>query len=307
MAVMFRGIGLALLLGLFATGSAFAAEPCAGLSPEKRALAERIMGAVYPHDCCDATLASCLKTSPSRLVARLQAEVCRRVAEKESQEEIARALEKRGASMVSLGAPAQMDLSRVAWAGEASPTSKAVQVVVYSCARCPFCSKSVPALYEAVTSGPLKGKARLAVRLYPVRSHPMSAEGALALEAARGLGVFWPYVLKFYGAYDDFALERLPTWAQEVGMDPGVFSARSAAPETRKALVAQKKEGLRLGVKATPTYFISGRPYSADLATPFLIDAIEEEHERLNGTLCSPRGPDTGSAPPARPAAIPAG
>jgi hypothetical protein len=41
-------------------------------------------------------------------------------------------------------------------------------------------------------------------------------------------------------------------------------------------------------VKATPTYFISGRTYSADLATEHLVDAIEEEFERLNGSLCAP-------------------
>jgi protein-disulfide isomerase len=294
---------LLFLLSLAFTTSAFAADPCGGLSAEKRANAERIMGLVFPHDCCDDTLAACVKTSPSRLVSRLRAEVCRRVADKDSEAEIVRALEKRGASMVSLGKPAAMDLSQVAWVGEAngsdkgSDKGKIVEVVVYACARCPFCAKSIPALYAAITTGALKGKARFAFRLFPIRSHPNSAEAGLAFEAAHAMGAYWPYVLKVFTAFDDFALERLPTWAQEVGLDPAAFSAKSEDPATRKTLVEQKKEGLRLKVKATPTYFISGRLYSADMATISLIDAIEEEHERLNGTLCSPRQRTAGNPP----------
>ena len=34
-------------------------------------------------------------------------------------------------------------------------------VVVYACTRCPFCKVVVPALYAAVTDGPLAGKVRL--------------------------------------------------------------------------------------------------------------------------------------------------
>jgi protein-disulfide isomerase len=279
---------LAFAACLLVSARAFAADACAALSPTQRAAAERIMGSVYPHDCCDDTLAACAKSAPSRLVTRLRAEVCRRVAEKEKDAEILRALEKRGASMIALSAPAITDLSQVAWAGVNAGKGKRVDVVVYACARCPFCSKSIPALYEAVTRGPLKGKARLAFRLFPVRGHPFSAETALAFEAARSLGAFWPYVLKFYAGFDSFAMERLPVWADDVGLDREAFAAVSKAPETRKRLVSQKKEGLRLGVKATPTYFVSGRLYSADLATEHLIDGIEEEYERLNGTLCSP-------------------
>jgi protein-disulfide isomerase len=261
-------------------------ENCSQLSVDNLERAQGLMAKVYPHDCCDNTLAACLaEESPSHLVMRLASDLCRRVANKQKDAEILREFDRRGSSMLGSGKPAAIDLSGASWAGDEDAP---VSVVVYSCARCPFCSESVPQMYLAVTKGALKGKARLAIRPFPVKSHEYSKEGGLAMQAADNLGRSWPYLLKLYEQFDMFCVGRLADLAEESGIDRTAFETEMKKGSTAKGLVAAKKEGLRNQVVATPTYFISGKLYNADMKTSALIDSIEEEHDRLSGKLCKP-------------------
>lgn len=265
---------------------AAAADPCAALTPDQRAVVAAVQAAVYPHDCCDQTLQACLAAPrPARLVRQLGATVCRLVAAGRTEAEVKQSLERRGASMIAALAPAAIDLAGAAFAGAADAP---VTVVAYACARCPFCSKVVPQLHEDVTSGPLAGKVRLAFRTFPVRGHEHATEGALAIEAARALGAFWPYLLRLYGDFDGFSVDKLDTWARESGLDPAAFAARVKDDTTRAAVVASKKEGVRLGVTATPTLFVDGRRYRGDLDADGLRDALLEAWERAQGTVCQP-------------------
>lgn len=274
------------LLVAFSTAARAQVPACDALTGEARAAATRLLETLSPYDCCDESLAACLKApAPARLVKRLAADVCRRLGAGQKPDEVKREFEKRAASMPPVARPAELELASVAWAGDAAAP---VSVVVFACARCPFCSKSVPALYQAVTAGSLKGRARLAVKLFPVRTHPYAAEAALAVEAARSLGVFWPYVLEVYGRFDDFAVEQLPLYAKAVGLDLLAFQAEQAKPATRERVVAVKKEGVRLGVEATPTVYLQGRRYRGDVEEAALLDAIEEEIERAAGAICTP-------------------
>ena len=276
---------VAVLVGLLVPG-VLRADPCAALDAAQKKTAEGIMAQVYPHDCCDDTLAACLAADkPSRLVKRLAAAVCRRVAADQKPEDVTRALERRGTSMVPVGPPAVIDTSGSPFAGDKTAP---VQVVGYACARCPFCSKIVPALHTCVTGGRLQGKAQLAIRLFPIRGHAHSIESGLAVEAANGLGQFWAYLLKVYEGFDSFSLEALTRWAAEVGLDPATFEAATTDPKTRERVVAAKREGLSHRVAATPTFFVNGKVYRGDLDPEAFWDALEEEHERVTGVLCQP-------------------
>ncbi len=279
--------GVLVCVALFATEARARVPACDALTGDARALATKLLGASFAYDCCDESLATCLKApAPARLVTRLAADVCRQVAAGKGEADVRRALEKRAASMPPVARAADLDEAGLAWAGAAEAP---VKVVVFACARCPFCSKAVPALYQAVTDGALKGKARLAVKLFPVRTHPYAAEAATAVEAARALGRFWPFALELYRRFDDFAVERLPELAQAAGLDRAAFVAEAAKPATREAVVAAKKEGVRLGVDATPTVFVNGRLYRGDVTDlDGLSDALAEEAERMGGGLCRP-------------------
>ncbi len=78
-------------------------------------------------------------------------------------------------------------------------------------------------------------------------------------------------------------MDKLPIWAENVGLDRAAFAREMAAPATRKQLLASKKEGLRNGVKATPTLFVNGRRYHGALDHDTLLDILDEEADRTAG------------------------
>lgn len=260
---------------------AFAQTPvCDGLTGPARDLAVKLLGSEHPYDCCDDTIARCLAARPTcALAVRLADNICRRVAAGEDEIRIRRGLSRRARSMLGGGPLASVDLTTAPVAGEEGAP---VTVVVYACARCPYCAKLVPLLHGEL-QGRLKGRARLVFRTFPIRGHEGSTEAGLAFTAAARMGRFWEYALLSYGRFEEFSPERLHAWATETRLDADAFAAHLADPATRDELVAIKKEGLVNGVAETPTLFINGRRWTGDLTLSELVDAIEEEADRVKG------------------------
>jgi protein-disulfide isomerase len=258
-----------------------APRACDTLAGAQRQLAQEILQSQHAYDCCDATLAQCLQKKPvCRVVRRVAEDVCRRVAAGKSRSEIERELARRATSMIPSGTPARIDTKGSTAAGSADAK---VTVVAYVCPRCPFCARLMPELERSVESGRLAGKVKLHVRLFPVRSHPGSTEAGLGLVAADRLGKFWEYLLRLYRDFDKFEAAKLADVAAAEGMDRKRFADMMVDPNTRQRLLESKKEGVRNGVEATPTFFIDGRRYTAELSLPALEDVLEEEHDRVTG------------------------
>ncbi len=271
------------LVFLLFPGSSAGAQTavCDALTGAQRHAAERLLATEYLYDCCDDTIAACLQEQPTcTLAVRLADNVCRRLAAGQDEDRIRRALSRRARSMVGGGAPAEIDLNGAPAVGDAGAP---VTVVVYACARCPYCSELVPALYGEITSGRLRGAARLFFRTFPIRGHPGSTEAGLAFVAAAGGGRFWEFLLYAYRHFDAYAPEVQVDWARSAGLEPEAFAARMADPATREALVGSKKEGLLNGVEETPTLFLNGRRWVGDLEVGEVVDAIQEEAARLRG------------------------
>jgi protein-disulfide isomerase len=259
---------------------------CDDLSGAQRRLADELMATEYVYECCDDTIERCLQRTPtSALAVRLADAVCRRVSSGQDEARIRRGLSRRARSMVGSGTPAEIDVSAAPGIGA---TEAPVTVVVYACARCPYCSRLVPALHRELTGGALEGEMRMVFRTFPIRGHEGSTEGGLAFVAAQSMGSFWPFLLFAYERFDDFDPGGQVEWAAELGLDREEFGRLMAAPDTRAALVASKKEGLVNGVEETPTLFINGRRWVGDLELDALVDAIAEEAARVRGELCEP-------------------
>ncbi|MBN2492983.1 MAG: thioredoxin domain-containing protein [Deltaproteobacteria bacterium] len=255
---------------------------CDGLGTEGKALAAKLLASQYPYDCCDDTIARCLGRKPvCRLVHRLAENICRRVADGQDEDKIVRGLSRRARSMMS-GKKAPIDL-RPEVAPVVGEPSAPVALVEYACARCPFCTKITPPLYQAIIEGQLKGKARLYFKVFPIRSHEYSKETGLGFMASIALEKFWPFMLLSYERFDHFCLKLQKDWATEAGMDPEAFGQLVADPNIRKLLVESKKEGLRNKVTETPTFYINGRKYFGDLDYAEVVDVLEEEYERVKG------------------------
>jgi protein-disulfide isomerase len=276
---------LALVISLVGWIQIAAAAPtvtaCSALADAQRKLAQDIFQSQHAYECCDGTLSQCLQKKPlCKLVRRLTEDICRRVAAGQRRTDIERELARRAMSMMPTATVYQIDTRNSPIGG--SPDAK-VTLVAYLCPRCPYCARLEPELYQSVTSGNLKGKVKLYVRTFPVRSHAGSTEAGLALIAAAKLGKFWEFMQHLYQDFHNFDAAHLDDIAAAVGLDRKKFSEAAQDPGTRQQLVDSKKEGVKNGVDATPTLFINGRKYTGDMKMGALEDVLEEEHERVTG------------------------
>jgi len=285
---MYKRMMVVLLAVTFAAELAHAG-PCAALNAAQKKKSAALLRATHAYACCDKTLDRCLKQRPvCKLVKRLRDAICRHLRKGWSPKRVRDALRRRARSMTPMGKPARFALAGAPRAGQASAK---VTVVVYACARCPFCSKVVPRLHHLAT-GALKGKLKLYFRPFPIKSHPGALEGGLAMVAAARLGRFWPFIKRLYAAYDSFAVAKLVPWAAAVGLDRARFRRLMVDRATRARLVASKKEGLRNRVNATPTLFINGRKYYGEMDRATLLDVLDEEHDRVTKRkTCGPALP----------------
>jgi len=236
---------------------------------------------LHPYDGCDETFARCLAAKPPKpIVLRLASDICRQVKAGDDRKRVERSLTKRAQTILVSGQRAGIALDEATRAGA---TQAPIEVVVYACPRCPFCKDMVTALYQAVTDGPLAGKARLYLRPFPLKTHADSSEGGLAMMSAAKLGRFWPFVLALYKNFDNYCPKLLADWAVATGMDRTAFESAYADPKTRDALVGSKQEGLRNKVGVTPTIFIDGRQYFYELSRDAVVDVVEEVYEAKTG------------------------
>ena len=271
-----------LLASALLASSASAQTPaCNELSAEKRRLAQQILAAEHPYDCCDDTIARCLKQKPTcSLAYRLAQNICRRVAAGQDRQRISRSLARRARTAMQDKGKVSIDLKGVPVAGDASAP---ITLVEYACSRCPYCSRITPELYRAVVEGPLKGKVRFYFKLFPIRGHRYGKEGGLAFLAAAELGRFWDYLTYFYQRFDEYCPKLQAQWAEKAGMNRAAFEMIANDPSTREALVRSKKEGIVNKVDSTPTFFINGKKYQGEVNSNELIDVLEEQYERIKG------------------------
>jgi protein-disulfide isomerase len=250
---------------------------CDALPADRKAIARDIFAALHPYAGCDGTYARCLAAKPPKpVVLRLASGICRQVKAGDDRKQVERNLAKRAQTMLASGPRAVIAVDEATRAGVAEAP---IELAVYACPRCPFCKGMVTALYQAVTAGPLAGKARLYLRPFPLKTHADATEGGLAMVSAAKLGHFWPFVLALYKNFDHYCPKLLPDWAATAGMDRAAFENATQDPKTREVLVAVKQEGVRNKVNATPTVFIDGRQYLYDLSPESVIDVVEEAYE----------------------------
>ncbi len=267
-----------LIAVLLWAGPALSQVNCEVLNADEKTVADAAMATAAGYGCCSGgTVAQCLKKADCPLSARLADEACRLAGRGKDKAQVEAALAKRAESMSPAAPTFSIALDPAAVAGDAKAP---VTLVAYACSRCPYCKMSMTALYDEVTSGSLKGKVKLYLRPFPLKSHPESAFGDLAMIVAGRLGRFWPYVLAQFNRFNDFDPKKLGDIAEAAGLDRAEFEKGMEDPKSRDLLEQSKKEGLRNKVEATPTFFIDGRRYDYDLDLSVVVDALGEAYDR---------------------------
>ncbi|MFQ5793607.1 MAG: DsbA family protein [Candidatus Bipolaricaulia bacterium] len=156
-----------------------------------------------------------------------------------------------------------------------------VTVIEFSDFQCPHCANftlnTAPQLETYINTG----KVRWVFRNFPFLGEG-SVRAAEAAMCAHEQGTFWAYhdrlfhraAIRRRGAFDEQALKRL---AEELQLDTQMFNNCLGTRRYTDQVQEQFREGQRLGVQGTPTFFINGRITAGDLPLSTFREILEAE------------------------------
>jgi protein-disulfide isomerase len=157
----------------------------------------------------------------------------------------------------------------------AGDTTAPVTITVYISISCPRCKQVSGFLYDSVTTGSLKGKAQLHMKLLTVNERDM------ALLAAAQSGVFWDYFKRLTTISKRLDMPVLYDVAQEMHLQLAPFKEYINDKNLQKRAQASRKEAHANGVKVTPTLFINGHRYYSYDHPIWIVDRVDYEYRQL--------------------------
>ncbi len=163
-------------------------------------------------------------------------------------------------------------------------TNAKVTLLEFGDLQCPACGAYEP-LVRAVMAQHTTDT-RLVFRHFPLTNiHQNALAAAKYAEAAGIQGKFWEMHDILYDTQKDWSGSMTPTvlfegYAKKLGLDVAKLSVDAQGKSVEDKILAQYKEGTRLGVQGTPTFFINGvkidNPQSLDTFNKVLNDAAKK-------------------------------
>lgn len=138
------------------------------------------------------------------------------------------------------------------------PANAPVTIVEFSDFQCPYCKLSVPLIKEILAKYP--DEVRVVYRDYPGPNHPHAPQAAEAAQCAGDQGKFWEYHDNLFDRQASGTGWNFSELAKEIGLNQDTFAACLNSRRYREEVAKDLRDGLKLGVTSTPTFFINGRP-----------------------------------------------
>lgn len=138
----------------------------------------------------------------------------------------------------------------------------AVTVVEFLDFECEACGAFYPIVEELRAT--YDGDIRYVTRYFPLPGHVNSTQAALAAEAAAQQGRYEDMFHRLFETQAQWGEQSAETpevfraFAEELGLDLAAYDAAVADPATLARVQQDKRDGERLGVSSTPTFFVDG-------------------------------------------------
>ena len=163
------------------------------------------------------------------------------------------------------------------------PRDAKLTVVLFSGFPCPFCSRVEPTLKQLEQAFP--GQVRIVWKHQPLPMHPQAMPAALAAEAAREQGKFWPMHEKLFAGQAQLSPEAFERAAQEIGLDVNRFKASMAARRGADRISQDQQLAGGVGANGTPTMFFNCRQVVGALPLERMRPIAEEEPKKADALL----------------------
>ena len=161
---------------------------------------------------------------------------------------------------------------------------------------CPYCARSHETL-EKLTKQ-FGDKVRIVFKHNPLAYHANAKFAAQAALAAMDLGRFPEMHRTLLSHQKELQSENLTTYAAEAGLDTEEFEAALHSGAFADAVDADIAWARRVGVTATPFFFVNGRPLRGAQPLPTFAAIVDEE---LGGSARSTRWVDRVEGPQHQP------
>jgi protein-disulfide isomerase len=138
------------------------------------------------------------------------------------------------------------------------PANAPVVMVVFDDFQCPYCAKLAPILDRVFEMYP--DEMKLVFKNFPLsKIHPFATEAAIAALAANRQGKFWEFHDELYRNYNRLSSEKIRQTATDLGLDMAKFDQALKDPQIQARVSSDFQEGIKAGIRGTPTVFINGR------------------------------------------------
>ena len=160
------------------------------------------------------------------------------------------------------------------------PASASVTLVEYGDYECPYCRAAVAIVEEL--QGVLPDDLRFVFRHFPLENlHPHARRAAEAAEAAASQGKFFEMHAALFEHQAALEEKDLLRYAAELGLDTARFNAELRADAHVDRVREDFLDGVRSGVRGTPTFYLDDVRYDGVVGVRQLIAAIRDAHPDL--------------------------
>jgi protein-disulfide isomerase len=167
-----------------------------------------------------------------------------------------------------------------------------VTLVEFGDFQCPACGAYEPMVRKVVADN--AQDVRFVFRHFPLTQiHQNALLASKYAEAASIQGKFWEMHDVLYDKQQDWssslgAKALFEGYAKTLGLDVAKLSSDAASKEVESKILAQYKEGVKLEVQGTPTFFINGKKLESNPRTPEEFTALIKDAKKAVGSNTAP-------------------
>ncbi|MBN1494256.1 DsbA family protein [Candidatus Peregrinibacteria bacterium] len=155
-----------------------------------------------------------------------------------------------------------------------------VVITEYSEYQCPFCARFTLDVLPQLQNDYLEtGKVKFVFKDFPIPNHKYAQMTSEATYCAgeQNEEAFWKMHVKLYENQKDLTKEAIIRYAQDAGLNDGIFKACLESGKYKTLVLRNRQDGLNAGVNATPTLFINDTKIVGVQPYENLVKIIETE------------------------------
>jgi protein-disulfide isomerase len=172
------------------------------------------------------------------------------------------------------------------------PADARLTIVLFSDFQCPFCGRVEPTLKQLEEA--FKGQVRVVWKQQPLPMHPNAMPAALASEAAREQGKFWPFHDRLFQNQNALSATDLEKAAADTRLDLRRFKASMAGPLAKSRVEEDQKLAAQVGANGTPNMFFNCRQVVGAVPFEAMKPIAEEELKKVEALLAKGVKPGAG-------------